>query len=248
MTTIAAGLPVRAATVEARKGDDRAADHEFVGKGSGFARFVGGTTGAAVGIGATIGLVGLASRSNAMPVRIGALVAGLGSIGGGAFLGQKLLGNATRQTAAEHSREASANREDLAIGYRIDVAEVSGVDRKKISEARKLQGERSLLAKAGPDQGFLGEWALPIAATLGAAVAVGMLAYKLSPDDGKGITAGFNGMFGMMGGGAAGLGIGIVAGDALLPGTRLAEVPAADAARISEIDARLDALIGPDAA
>lgn len=227
--------------------DDPTTDHEFVGKGSSLARFVGGATGVAAGIGVTAGLTALASRSNAMPVRVAALVAGLGTIGGGAYLGQKLLGNATRQTAPEHAREASATREDLAVGYRIDVAEASGVDRRQIAEARELQRERLDLAKAGPDQGFLAKWALPVAVGAGAAAGAAMLAYRLSPDDGKGITAMFNAMFGMIGGGAAGLGIGAVAGDALFPGTRHAEVPAADAARIAQIDARLDELVGsPD--
>ncbi len=247
MTTIAAGLPVRATSIEVRKGDDPAPSHDLVGKGSGFARVVGGATGAGLGIGAMVGITALTSRSGAVPVRIAGAVAGLGAIGGGAFLGQRLLGNATRQTAPEHAREASAKREDLAIKYRIDVAEASGVDRKKISEARKLQGERSELAKAGPDQGFLAKWALPIGVGLAAAAGTAMVAYKLSPDDGKGITAMFNAMGGMIGGGAAGLGIGAVAGDALFPGTRHDEVPAADAARISEIDAKLDELVGPEA-
>ena len=245
MTTIAAGLPVRADMgITADKSDDPVGE-EFVGNGNGFARFVGGATGAGIGIGALVGITALAGKSNVMPVRIAGLVTGLGAVGGGAYFGHKLLGHATRQTAPEHARELTAMREDLAIKYRIDVAEASGADRKQVSEARELQRERTHLAKAGPDQSVAAAWGLPIALGIGVAAGAAMLAFKHTPDDGKGINAMFNAMGGMIGGGAAGLGIGAVAADALFPGTRLAEIPAADAARISEIDAKLVDLVGP---
>ena len=254
MTTISSApiTATRAAATSAEAGtpDGATTDpNDLVGTGSGSARWLGGIAGAGVGIGAMVGLTALTGRSGAMPIRIAGAVGGLAAIGGGAFMGQKLLGNATRATSAETDRAAAAQVEARSIDFRATEAMYRGrIDEDQLEQVHQLRDERTKLAEAGPDQGFIARWGMPVAVGIGAAALAGFLAMKYSPDDGKGITAMFNTMFAVPAGGAAGAWAGSVLGDATMPGTRFSEVPAASAERIAAIDAELDELLGPDAA
>ncbi len=250
MTTISSAPVAAARSNAAGISADKAADpNERTGSGSGSARTLGGILGGAVGVGALTGLTALASKSNAQPVRIAAAVAGLGAIGGGAFFGQRLLGQATRPTVSELDRAKAAQVEARSIDFRATGAQYRGtLDEDQLKHVNELRDERTKLAEARPDQGFVAKWGMPVALGLGAAALAGFLAMKYSPDDGKGITAMFNTMMAVPAGGAAGAWAGSVLGDATMPGTRFTEVPADSAARIAEIDAELDGLLGPESA
>lgn len=228
--------------------DPATAPSDLVGKGSGHARAFGGILGGAIGVGALLGVTALAQKSPAMPVRVAALVGGLGAVGGGAYVGQKLLGNATRATSAEADRAAAAQVEARSIDFRATEASYRGrIDDKQLAQVDKLRDERTKLAEAAPDQGTFAKWVLPVALGVGAAALGGFLAMKYSPDDGKGIAAMFNTMGAVPAGLAAGAWGGTVLGNAIAPGERFTEVPAASAARIAEIDAKLDELLGAEA-
>lgn len=219
--------------------------NRLVGKGSTFDRWMGGIAGFGVGVGALMGVTALTEKSTLMPVRIGGAVLGVGALVGAPYLGQKLTGHLSRSTQAEAERARGAERADVDIKHRIDVAKVTGdIDGKALERAEKLRDERRTLAEGRPDQHWFAKWGIPAIVGVGAAAAAGYLAIRYSPDDGKGINQVFNTMFAVPGGLLGGAMLGSTIGNVTMPGTRHAQLPADDAARVAEIDRELDGLLG----
>jgi hypothetical protein len=245
MTAITASMPTRIASPSADTptiGDP----NELVGKGDTSARWLGGITGAALGTAVAAGLLAIGSKSPLPVVRGHALAGGLGAIAGGAFLGQKLLGDATRQTRAEVARTHESRQADLDIEFRIKQADLrGGLTRTQRDEASRLRDERQRLAEARPQANAIGKFVLPIVLGAGLMVAAGATAGKLTPDDGKGINAMFNAMMAGGVGGGFGVWAGVETGRAFLAGDRVADLSPDSKARIAEIDRRLDALLTP---
>lgn len=243
MTSIAASTPVRMPATTAGAG--AAAPNDLVGGGDPSARLFGAIGGAVVGGGAAFGILKLTENSPFLPVRIGGLVGTLGAVGGGAFLGQRMLGQATRSTAAEVQRAEAAKQMDLQIEIRTMQAKAAGnLTEAQEKDVEKLRGERIKLAESKPDVNAFAKWGLPIVIGAGLAIAAGTVAGKLTPDDGKGINAMFNSMF--AGGAGAGMGAwaGHEASKVFFSGDHHEQVPAAAQARIDEIDAKLGELLG----
>jgi hypothetical protein len=218
---------------------------DLVGRGDTSTRVLGGILGGGAGVGAMVGISAMTSRSSVAPVRIAGGIAGLAAIGGGAFLGQRLAGNATRSTDAEAARELASKQTDLRIQSRVLQAKADGgMSQKQENHIDGLRRERSKLQQSKPEANFFGKFALPVALGLGVAVGAGMLAGKLTHSDGKGI----NVMFNSLGAGMAGLGggawLGYETGKILTAGPHVDELPAEAAARIAAIDAELDTILG----
>jgi hypothetical protein len=242
MTTISS-LPVIPAGTTASKA---AADpNELVGSGDASARWMGGLVGAGVGVGAAAGLTKLTSSSSLAPVRIAGVVGALGAVGGGAFLGQRLLGSATRETQAESTRAQQAKQHDLQLEIRTLQAEASGsLTKDERARVDELRGERTDLAESRPGPNALGKYVIPAVLGLGLMAGAATIAGRLTPDDGKGINAMFNAMMAGGFGGAFGAWAGLEAGEILTSGPHLSELPKETTARIAAIDSELDGLLG----
>lgn len=224
---------------------DASAPDELVGSGDTSARWFGGAVGLGLGVGAFAGITSLAARGP-QAARIAGGIAGLAALGGLPFLGQKLMGHATRSTQAEVTREATAKRDDVAIEIRTLQAKQRGdLTAEDEAKVKELRATRQELAQGRPEQGWVGKYALPLglAAAIGVGAAVG--AYKLTPDDGKGINSMFNGMFGAIGGAAAGGWAGSEIGAIVASGPHMTELPVDTKDRIAAIDRELDGLLGP---
>jgi hypothetical protein len=220
--------------------------NELVGDGAGMSRTFGGLVGGSVGVAAMAGLTMLTRRSSITPVRIGGAVAGLAAIGGGAFLGQKLMGTVTRETRAEAQRSSAAKEHDLQVEIRTLQARGRG-DLTSDDEARlkELRADRISTYEARPGPNWFGKFALPIAFGAGLAVLGAVTGGKLAPDDGKGLNA----MFAGIGGGAAGLLLGgwsgVELGAILTKGPHEASLPDEARQRVDQIDREIDSLLGP---
>ncbi len=245
MTTItpapvAAHAPITATAAKA--GSD---PNELVGSGKTHARWLGGLVGGGLGIGAAMGISKLTAGSSAMPIKVIGGLASAAAIGGGAFGGQYLLGQATRSTRAEADRALRAQQQDLGIEVRVLQAKAGGqLSRDDEQQVTELRSERRGLVASAREGNALGKWVMPLLGAAAVGTAAAMVAYKMSPDDGKGLTALFNGMFGAGGGAVAGGWAGFTAGEILTRGEPQATIPADAQARIDAIDAELDAILG----
>ena len=252
MTISAAGTgvpPIVIATkadAPAGAGDTAPADPtELVGKGRTFDRVVGGAAGFGVGVGALMGITALTEKSTVAPIKYAGAVLGVGALVAGPYLGQKLAGHLTRSTRAEAERERAAERADIDLKHRIDVAGVTGnLSHETVERAHRLREDRREVAEGHPDQNWVAKWALPALVGVGAAATAGFLAHKFSYDDGKGINQLFNMMFAIPAGGIGGAMLGSSIGNIAMPGTRHVELPARNAERIAELDREIDELIG----
>jgi hypothetical protein len=218
--------------------------NELVGKGSTSARWLGGIAGTAVGVGASLGVAALAGRVPLAPVRYMGAALTIAAPFAGGYLGQRAMGQLTRETRAEADRAKIARREDLQLQIRTLQAESAGqLDAKQKSRVDTLRKDRIKLVESRPEANFVGKAVLPAVLGIGLMVGSGAIAGKLTPDDGKGITAMFNAMFAGGAGGVAGVWAGVEAGRILTKGPHLAQLPIDTKERIAAIDRELDALL-----
>ncbi len=207
-------------------------------------RTAGTITGGIVGAGVATGVHMFTRRSNLAPVRIAGAAASVAAVLGGAYAGNRLLPSAGEPTPAETQRISRARAQDLRIQARVLQATADGTlaadDKERVDE---LRAEREPLAVAAREPNLVGR-ALPTAASIAIAGGGMLLAMKYSPDDGKGIAAGFNALMALIIGAPVGYGIGAAARDTWLLGEPHESIPAESQARIDEIDAELDRLLG----
>ena len=244
MTTIAAApaMPNAMLPIPVDPGAD---PNELVGKGETQARWLGGLAGFGAGVGVATGISALTSRTNVTPLKVIGGIASAAAIGGGAFGGQYLLGQATRSTRAEADRALRAEQQDLGIQARVLQAKAGGaLSSKDEQHVTELRRERQSLVKSEREPNFVGKYVVPAVATAAVGAAAAVIAYKVSPDDGKGITALFNGMMAGGFGAAGGLWAGTTLGDILTRSEPTATIPADAQARIDAIDTELDELLG----
>lgn len=220
--------------------------NSFVGSGDTSARWLGGLAGAGVGIGAGAVITNLASRSPARSVRAVGLGASLGSVIAGSFIGQHLLGQATRPPLAQVERETRAVQTDLEFEIRQLRAKTSGtLNATQLKRVTSLREERKELAISRPETGPIGKFMLPASLAAVGAVGAGLVAHRLSPKDTMGINAisTLNTIFA----GAAGLSIGAWSGYEI--GKIVDQSPNVDTLpdktkqRISEIDQELVSIL-----
>lgn len=221
------------------------APDELVGNGRTDTRIFGGAVGLATGAGLVTGAA-LLTRDAPQVIRYGAIGASLAAMTGLTYLGQHVMGKATRSTRAEVDRAKDAKTFDLQVEIRTLQAKadgrISGRDEERI---RTLRRERQDLAAGAPHVSWFARVGMPIVVGLGAGMAGMAIGGRPVPGDGKGMQAMFNGLAGMMVGTPIGMFAGYELGTTLFHGPHMTELPSETVAKVATIDAELDGLLGP---